>query len=52
MADPKNCARVYLQEARNRRGSGNFYWVLLGWAANARRRAAVKPEQPAQGSLF
>lgn len=39
MADPKYCARVYLTEARNRRGAGNFYWVLLGWAANARRRA-------------
>lgn len=34
-----NCARVYLAEAKNRRHSGNFYWVLMAWARNARIRA-------------
>lgn len=33
-------ARVYLAEARNRRGE-SFFWVLLAWAASARRRAAA-----------
>lgn len=43
-------ARVYLTEARNRRNQA-FFWVLLSWAANARRRAAVRDE-PVQGGLF
>lgn len=54
----KHSARVYLTEARNRRGSP-FFWVLLRWAANARRRAmkpaeALPPEvsPPAQMELF
>lgn len=37
-----DAARVYLQEARNRRhapASRAFYWTLLRWAANARHRA-------------
>lgn len=43
-------ARVYLTEARNRRDQP-FFWVLMSWAANARRRAAVRDE-PVQGGLF
>ena len=35
-----NCARAYLTEARRRR-SGAFFWVLMEWAANARKRAAA-----------
>lgn len=46
---------VYLTEARSRRNSA-FFWVLMGWAASARRRAfpakqVIAPE-PVQGSLF
>jgi len=57
----KHLARVYLTEARSRRNSAinrNFYWTLLRWAANARRRAtrlpepAVMPSVPAQLELF
>lgn len=33
-----HCARVYLAEARRRRRQ-SFGFVLLEWAANARRRA-------------
>lgn len=33
-------ARAYLAEARRRRGQP-FAWVLLAWAASARRRAAA-----------
>lgn len=39
-----HCARVYLAEARRRRGQ-RFALVLLQWAANARRRAASEPTQ-------
>lgn len=39
-----HCARVYLAEARRRRGQ-RFYWTLLQWAANARRRAASEARQ-------
>lgn len=47
----KTSARAHLAEAARRRETGgNFYWVLLGWASNARRRAVAKPE--AQGVLF
>lgn len=35
-----NCARAYLTEARRRR-TGIFFWVLMDWAASARKRAAV-----------
>ena len=38
------CARIYLAEARRRRGQ-RFALVLLQWAANARRRAANEPKQ-------
>ena len=57
----KHLARVYLTEARSRRNSAvnrNFYWTLLRWAANARRRATplpeptVMPSVPAQLELF
>lgn len=44
-------ARVYLTEARNRRGQA-FAWTLLQWAANARRRAAQAGRQPVQQGLF
>jgi hypothetical protein len=38
------CARVYLAEARRRRGQ-RFAHVLLQWAANARKRAMSEPKQ-------
>lgn len=51
-----HCARVYLREARSRAGNPaqrGFCFVLLGWAANARRRAAqAMRQQPIQGDLF
>jgi hypothetical protein len=37
-------ARVYLAES-HRRGKRPFAFVLLEWAANARRRAAMAPVQ-------
>lgn len=45
-------ARVCLAQSRHftRRQRG-FSFTLLRWAANARRRAAIKVE-PAQGDLF
>jgi hypothetical protein len=42
------CARVYIAEAKRRRGQP-FAFTLLQWAANARRRAASEPKQ---GDLF
>lgn len=51
-----HCARVYLREARSRAGNPaqrGFCFVLLGWAANARRRAMqTMRQQPIQGDLF
>ena len=51
-----HCARVYLREARSRAGNPaqrGFCFVLLGWAANARRRAMqAMRQQPTQGDLF
>lgn len=44
-------ARVYLAEARRRRGQP-FSWTLLSWAANARRRASQVRATPVQGGLF
>lgn len=48
-------ARVYLREARARGkypAQRGFCFVLLGWAANCRRRtAAIRPE-PVQGELI
>lgn len=41
-----HCARVYLAEARRRRGQP-FAHVLLQWAGNARRMA-----RRGQGELF
>ena len=38
------CARIYLAEARRRRGQ-RFALVLLQWAANARKRAMSEPKQ-------
>lgn len=46
-----HCARVYLAESR-RRGRQGFAFVLLDWAANARRRAMAMPREAAQGRLF
>lgn len=37
-------ARVYLDEARRRRGQ-RFVHTLLQWAANSRRRAMSEPKQ-------
>jgi hypothetical protein len=37
-------ARVYIAEARRRRGQ-RFAHTLLLWAANARRRAINEPKQ-------
>jgi len=47
-------ARVYLAQSRHfTTRARSFSFVLLGWAANARRRAmAVKPALPVQGDLF
>ena len=39
-----NIARVYIAEARRRRGQ-KFAVTLLLWAANARRRAMQEPKQ-------
>lgn len=51
-----HCARVYLREARSRAGNPaqrGFCFVLLGWSANARRRAMQTMRQhPIQGDLF
>lgn len=51
-----HCARVYLREARSRArnpAQRGFCFVLLGWAANARRRAMLAMrQQPIQGDLF
>lgn len=50
----RHSARVYLNEARSRRSSA-FFWTLMAWAANARRRAARHQEltaSPAQLDLF
>lgn len=47
-------ARVFLAQSRHFTGRARgFSFVLLGWAANARRRAmAIKPALPMQGDLF
>ena len=49
-------ARVYLREARSRADNPSqrvFCFVLLGWAANARRQAVqAMRQQPIQGALF
>jgi len=39
-----HCARVYIAEARRRRGH-RFAFTLLLWAANARKRAMNEPKQ-------
>ena len=39
-----HAARVYLAEARRRRGQ-TFGFVLLEWAANARKRAMAARQQ-------
>jgi len=49
------CARVYLLEAARRRRhpvNRDFYWQLLQWAGNARRRAANISPQRQQLALF
>lgn len=47
-------AKVFLAQSRHFTGRARgFSFVLLGWAANARRRAvAFKPVSPDQASLF
>lgn len=50
-----NQARVYLREARARGkypAQRGFCFVLLGWAANCRRRAAAVRPEPVQGELI
>ncbi len=49
-----HAARVYLTQSRHFTGRARgFSFVLLGWAANARRRAmTIKPALPMQGNLF
>jgi len=46
-------AKVYLAQSRHftARARG-FSFVLLGWASNARRRAAAATNQPPQMNLF
>ena len=50
-----HCARVNLREARSRAGNPaqrGFCFVLLGWAANARRQAVqAMRQQPIQGDV-
>jgi hypothetical protein len=43
-----HCARVYLVEAARRRNdpvSRRFYWTLLAWASDQRRKVAALPKQ-------
>lgn len=49
-----HCARVYLAQSRHFTARArNFSFILLRWAANARRRAmSIKPALPTQGDLF
>ena len=49
-----HAARVYLAQSRHFTGRARgFSFVLLGWAANARRRAVqAMRQQPVQGDLF
>jgi hypothetical protein len=56
-SDHISAARTYLHEAAVRRNSPyahqrRFGWMLLNWAANARRKAMASPRQPVQGGLF
>lgn len=46
-------ARVYLAQSRHfAQRHRNFRFVLLQWAANARRRAMAINTSPVQGDLF
>jgi hypothetical protein len=48
-----HAARVYLAQSRHFTARArNFSFVLLQWAANARRRAMETNTSPAQGDLF
>lgn len=51
-----HAARVYLAQSRHFTGRARgFSFVLLGWAANCRRRAAqaaTDATDPEQGDLF
>lgn len=49
-----HAVRVYLAQSRHFTGRARgFSFVLLGWAANARRRAVqAMRQQPVQGDLF
>jgi hypothetical protein len=44
-------ARVFIQEARRRKGS-EFAKTLKQWACNTRRQSHAKRPAPAQGELF
>jgi len=46
--DSIRCAKVYLAEAARRRHhlpSNDFFWTLLQWASNSRKRAMTAPAQ-------
>jgi len=46
-------ARVYLRESKSRRTKHRaFSFVLLGWAANCRREAAMVRNAPNQLDMF
>lgn len=45
-------AQVYLKESASRRHQRAFSFVLMDWAANARKRAMTAPRQPVQGKLI
>lgn len=45
-------ARVYLKESCSRRHQRAFSFVLLDWAANARRRAMTAPRKPVQHTFL
>lgn len=48
-----HAARVYLAQSRHFTGRArNFSFILLQWAANARRRAMAINISPAQCDLF
>jgi len=48
-----HAARVYLAQSRHFTARArDFSFVLLQWAANARRRAVETNTSPAQGDLF
>ncbi len=48
-----HAARVYIAQSRHFTARArNFSFILLQWAANARRRAMETNTSPVQGDLF